>query len=81
MPPAVNPSIPVVRSMVAATRPNIEIQSRLLTAMMAKRCSVNGPALSHSRMTISVDAGAVAVAIAPSKIAIGQAALDTRRHW
>jgi hypothetical protein len=48
------------------------MQRRLLTAMIPKRLSVSGPALSHSRMTINVDAGAVAVAIAPSRRATGQ---------
>ena len=35
--------------------------------MMPSRLSVSGPELSHSRITISVEAGAVAMAMAPSK--------------
>lgn len=60
-------------SMRAATRPYIVMQSRLFTAMMPSRLLVSGPALSHSRITIKVDAGAVAVAMAPNSRASGHA--------
>ena len=46
--------------------------------MIPSRFSVRGPELSHSRMTISVEAGAVAMAMAPSSSATCHGCPSTR---
>ena len=47
-------------------------QTMLLTAMMPSSASLSGPFALHSRSTISVEAGAVAIEIEASNSATGQ---------